>query len=175
MFPLHSHLKYLPYMNKLFGFCLIISIITFAAGCPTTAENQLPTFPVTGKVTQGGAPVAGATVSFSPVTSGIPAALGRTNEQGVYTLGTYGTNDGAVAGDYKVMVSKSAGGSTSGPAGGHDPTGQNIPTGPPAGHNSRSNSGNGSGSLLPEKYASAASTPLSFVVEKKDNEYNIEL
>ena len=162
-------------MNKLFNSSFVILTLAFLVGCPTAAENQLPTYPVTGKVTQGGAPDAGATVTFSPITSGIPAAYGRTDAEGMYALSTYGTADGAVAGDFKVMVSKSAGGSTTGPSIGHDPTGQNTPAGPPAGHSSRSGANSQSGSLLPEKYASATSTPLSTMVEKKDNEYNIEL
>lgn len=163
-------------MNKITSTCLLLSALALAAGCPASTENQLPTYPVTGKVTQGGAPVPGATVTFSPVTDGIPAAFGRTDASGVYALSTYGTADGAAAGDYKVMVSKSSGGTSSGPAVAHDPTGENTPSGPPAGHGGRAARDGGSGSLLPQQYASATSTPLSTIVEKKqDNVYDIQL
>lgn len=164
-------------MNNLRCGILLMCGLTFAAGCSAPTEDRLPTFPVTGKVTQGGAPVAGAIVTFSPLSSGTPAALGRTDAQGVYELTTYEQADGAVAGEYKVMVSKASASASSGPEIGHDPTGAAGPTGPPTGHGSRSGGSSQSGSsLLPEKYASASETPLSKVVEEKqDNVYDIEL
>lgn len=58
-----------------------------------------------GKVTQGGAPLAGATITFSP-TSGGRAASATTDENGEFALTTLTAGDGAMPGDYAVTVTK---------------------------------------------------------------------
>ncbi len=64
-------------------------------------------YPVSGKVTYKGEPVAQASISFYP-------AAGQTGEQrgasgvvkdGYYTLSTLGSDDGAFPGDYQVSIS----------------------------------------------------------------------
>lgn len=63
--------------------------------------------PVSGSVTFAGSPVSGATVTFSPATEGTGrAATGITDDAGNFVLGTFERADGAVAGDYKVLISK---------------------------------------------------------------------
>ena len=163
-------------MSALRGTLILLPLLVLVVGCPSGGGGQLPTFSVTGKVTQNGSPVPGASITFSPVDNSKPAAWGRSDAQGMYTLSTYGSGDGAVAGDYKVMVSKSAPGSTGSNEVAHDPTGQNVPSGPPS-HNSAGGGAGGAagGSLLPEKYASAATTPLHKTVEKSENVLDLEL
>ena len=60
---------------------------------------------VTGTVTVDGAPMAGATVVFSPDEGG-QAASGVTNAEGKYKLTTEKANDGAVPGKYKISITK---------------------------------------------------------------------
>jgi len=66
-----------------------------------------PVYPVSGKVTYKGQPVAGADITFMCEESS-RSAFGRTDEQGRYRLSTFGANDGAVAGKHAVAVMKVA-------------------------------------------------------------------
>jgi hypothetical protein len=61
---------------------------------------------VEGIVTLDGKPVNGATVMFEPETKGCRQASGRSGEDGVFHLTTFNTNDGAQAGTYKIVVTK---------------------------------------------------------------------
>lgn len=60
---------------------------------------------VEGKVFLDDQPLDGATVMFQPEGGGRPAS-GMTGSDGVFHLTTYTTGDGALAGDYKVVISK---------------------------------------------------------------------
>jgi hypothetical protein len=73
---------------------------------------------VTGKVSKGGQPVSGATVTFLPQGTDGRAATGTTDASGVYNLTTFESGDGALPGSYKVMITKFAGAATPAPAGG---------------------------------------------------------
>ncbi len=69
------------------------------------------TTPVTGKVTYKGAPLTKGMITFAPIDKGSetkdmtrrPATSGIA-EDGSYTLATFAAGDGAVPGDYAVMV-----------------------------------------------------------------------
>lgn len=74
------------------------------AGCSGGGAGGASLYPVKGKITYKGAPVAGATVTFIPSGQGQPAS-GQTDAGGVYSLNT-GTRPGAGAGQYKVTVTK---------------------------------------------------------------------
>jgi len=78
--------------------------VILVAGCKP-ATNRPATAPVSGAVTLGGAPVAGATVSFQAV-DGSRSSVAITDASGRYELTTFVRGDGAVPGDYKVAVSK---------------------------------------------------------------------
>jgi hypothetical protein len=115
----------------------IAAICVSFMGC-----NQGPQFvPVTGKVTFQGKPLAGAEIVFQPA-SGSPA-MGRTDDQGNFSLSTFGDQDGAIVGDYKVTVVKN----------------EPIP-GPPGDPYARVRN------ILPPQYANAQSTPLGASVSK---------
>lgn len=88
------------------------------------AEGQKPVYPVSGKVTMAGAPIAKATVIFQPLGKDQAVATAITDAQGVYKLTTYDSFDGAAAGKYEVMVTKNAAPAASN-APVHDPTGAN--------------------------------------------------
>jgi hypothetical protein len=124
----------------------------------------------------GGAPVPGATVTFAPLDDSKPAAMGVTDPQGVYSLRTYSPGDGAVAGEYKILVNKSSGGSSSGPGEmSHDPTGEGGGPTAPQQHGGPSGGGGGGGSLLPEKYANIDTTTLMKSVSEGENTIDLEL
>jgi len=83
--------------------CWALLLALLAAGCggPRTA-------PVCGKITVAGQPAKRGNVTFLPDeskgTSG-KAATGDIQPDGTYTLGTFGTDDGALVGHHRVIVS----------------------------------------------------------------------
>jgi hypothetical protein len=123
---------------------------------------RVDVYPVTGKVTMSGAPVAEAIVTFSPKEEQ-PVALGRTNSKGEFSLTTYDAEDGAAAGAYSVLVTKSVSAASAGPTG-HEA----YAKGGPAAAHSRAAVQQGA-SMLPEKYSSRDKTPLEATV-KADGE-----
>ena len=63
---------------------------------------------IKGKVTRDGQPVAGATVDFVPEDAGRPA-VGTTDKDGKFSLSTYKPGDGALRGEYRVVIKKTPG------------------------------------------------------------------
>ena len=76
-------------------------LAAWLGGC---GSSQPKTLPVTGTVFYRGAAVEGAEVMFM-ATDG-PSARGTTDAQGRFRLMTFKPGDGAVAGSYKVAVTK---------------------------------------------------------------------
>ncbi len=77
---------------------------------PLGCGRSLPdTVPVSGRVTWNGEPVRAGTIAFMPADTETDSlhrvALGRIEADGSYRLSTFGTNDGALPGDYHVAVS----------------------------------------------------------------------
>jgi hypothetical protein len=101
----------------------IALIVVSLCGCSGSGDEQ-PVYQVSGTVTFGGAPVAKATVMFSPLDKQ-PVATGITDNKGVYQLTTYDSFDGAAAGKYDVLISKVAVPKGSGQPS-HDPSGKNV-------------------------------------------------
>lgn len=85
------------------GVMLLVSIPGLS-GCGS--EGTADTEPVTGTVTYNGAPVADASVTFTPE-KGRPAT-GITDAAGKFTLTTFAKDDGAVPGKHKVAVAPNA-------------------------------------------------------------------
>ncbi|QDU39539.1 hypothetical protein Mal4_38840 [Maioricimonas rarisocia] len=88
----------------------LLPVLLVVAGC-TGGAHQYDVVPVSGVVTCEGKPVANAIVQFSPAekegrAEGRPgrAAFGKTDEQGRFTLSTYGEDDGAIVGTHTVSV-----------------------------------------------------------------------
>jgi hypothetical protein len=73
-------------------------VLLATAGCGNQNLSK-----VEGVVTLDGVPLSGATVSFMPVGQGRPAS-GLTDGDGYFQLTTFRTDDGALAGDYRVIV-----------------------------------------------------------------------
>lgn len=156
-------------------FCGLALLSVVMMGCSDNGgAKRLPTNKVTGKVSMNGAPVPGASISFSPVETGKPPALGISDAQGMYTLTTYDSGDGAVEGDFKVMVYKGA--PTAAPAApAHDPTGATSGGGAPKHSGPAGKAPAGGGSLLPDKYSKASTTPITKNVVSGENKIDIEL
>jgi hypothetical protein len=139
-------------------FCLI------GAGCGSGgAKGRMPVYKVTGKVTFNGAPVVGADVTFL-CTDANKSAFGRTNDEGVYNLTTYSSNDGAVEGRHAVAIV-------------HIPAAATDPSKPLADVTSddyappeenQSTDPVVPVSTLPKKYGDVATSGLSAVVAKDD-------
>lgn len=165
-----------------FGTLLLCGSLVLFAGCGSGgvgSGDQQDVYPVTGKVTMNGAPVAGATVTFSPQGKQ-PVAYGRTNSSGEYALTTYEANDGAAAGDYTVMVSKTVSAPS---AVSEESVHQAMSSGeaaPPGSHGGGGGGGggddDGSGSLLPEKYSQSGSGLTATVTtDESKNKFDFDL
>ena len=142
------------------------------SGCSGGAQGgkRVPVYQVKGIVKLNGGPIAGATVAFGPK-EGQPTAMGRTNDNGEYTLTTYDSGDGAAKGLYTITVMKLVGSST----GSSEPE-HGVNVAPSSSHDAvKSKSGSDDGNLIPAKYSDTNSTPLSFKVEEKDNVFDIEI
>ena len=95
-------------MLRKYAFAGVYLVLVFALGCGSGGE---PVNYVEGTVSMDGAPLADATVSFSPIAGGTgKAAVGMTDAKGVFKLspvqGAVGA--GASAGDYEVSIVKDA-------------------------------------------------------------------
>ena len=84
---------------------LLLSAVP-VAGC---GSDQVPRYPVSGKVLYQGKPAPYATVRFHPRNASDELKTlcprGTTALDGTFELSTYGLNDGAPEGEYKVTVS----------------------------------------------------------------------
>lgn len=85
---------------------LTLAAVTLAAAVGCGGTKEVPVFPVSGKVTVNGKPATGAQVLFQPV--GGSADGTRPNaivgKDGTFALTTRAKDDGAPAGEYKVLV-----------------------------------------------------------------------
>ena len=73
-------------------------------GC---GSNLPSTAPVTGTLHwEDGKPVEGASVRFVPAIQGNREASGSTNKDGEFNLSTFKHGDGAIPGDYSVVITK---------------------------------------------------------------------
>ena len=99
----------MPAPRPLVGVGLMFGLAALA-GCGGEPARPGPekqaTAPAGGTVKLRGAPLAGASVRFQAV-DGKVSAYGTTDAAGKFTLSTYGKDDGAPAGKYKVTVAVS--------------------------------------------------------------------
>ena len=92
--------------------CVLLLMFAAACGCQ---KSGLPTFPATGMVTlPDGDPLPGGSVIFRSVDHGL-VATGSIGSDGVFRLGTYLPNDGAVAGPHEVAIRPPMGSEDEGP------------------------------------------------------------
>lgn len=87
-------------------FCPLVLMITLL-GCSRAKEPWEIVYPVEGVLNLAGKPLAGASITLIPQDPDVPSTVrptARSRDDGTFTLGTYSTEDGAPAGDYKVLV-----------------------------------------------------------------------
>lgn len=95
-------------IKKLRTFVLLASL-SLLAGCGSDGPKppeKLPTVPVTGTITLNGKPLAETSISLHHA-EGKVAPRGLSDKSGNFSISTYGNNDGAPAGTYKVTAAKS--------------------------------------------------------------------
>lgn len=94
-------------MFKRLGFLIVTGLLALGMSACSKANAKKPTFPVTGRVVTGTKPVANALVILHAVGDNSSEAVksrGTTKADGTFTLGTYGIDDGAPAGEYAVTI-----------------------------------------------------------------------
>lgn len=135
-----------------------------AAGCGGNADNP-PVYPVMGTIVYEGKPVEGAVVAFC-ADHAPRLATGVTDAEGRFTLTTFNSGDGAVAGNHKVTVTKVLVENTAAPqaaTGAEDAINRRAP---PLKQQS----------LLPLKYGDPLKTPLEATVsESGANDFALKL
>lgn len=141
-------------------------LVAVFQGCSGSGDgNRLSVYPVSGKITMAGAPVANAIVTFSPK-GNQPVAIGRTDAQGQYKMTTYDANDGAAAGEFVVLVSKEAPAAASSAPPAHGVTAISTPQ---MAHAARGGKKAGdaseSSSVLPSKYSDRGKSDLALTVK----------
>lgn len=133
--------------------------VLLPAGCEAKGKVKIEkqkTVPAAGVVNYKGKPVANASVVFQAI-DGKVASWGTTDAAGTFTLSTYGKQDGAPPGKYKVTVAVS---------GAKEVEPGVLADEPPGGFKSP----------IPGKYADATTTDIvQEVTESGKNQFTIEL
>jgi hypothetical protein len=78
----------------------VVALAT-GTGCGGAASKPVK---VEGILTLDGKPLPGAAISFMPIAQGTRPASGRSETDGSFRLTTFATDDGALPGEYKVVV-----------------------------------------------------------------------
>lgn len=108
------------FLVKSAAWLLASAILPGVTGCGESAKPWEVVVPVKGTVTFRGKPVAGAQISLYPANAEFPSSVipsATSLRNGEFSVGTYGTDDGAPAGEYRVgivwhpLVDKGSGGS----------------------------------------------------------------
>ncbi|MDR1140418.1 MAG: hypothetical protein LBL62_01910 [Planctomycetaceae bacterium] len=148
----------------------IIVMIILGCFCGCTAKG-IPVVSVTGTVTYQGKPIANALVAFIPQSSELRGASAMTKDNGTFTLLTQGAaTSGAMAGEYKILVSKFIEVDNFGKEVIREPSGPYNPNNPPPLQIQYPQK-----NLLPEKYNNAETTPLTANITKGKNHLVLQL
>lgn len=82
--------------------CLLLGVL----GCGEALPEGPKTYPVTGKLTVGGKPLADINVQLIPLDPSGLGAAGKTDAEGAFKIVATSGKDGAAAGKYKVVLQK---------------------------------------------------------------------
>jgi hypothetical protein len=90
--------------------CLFLTAFVLTGCGSDVPQRELNLVPVSGTVLLDSKPLEGAIVSFVPLpgTADAEYATGTTNAEGKYTLSVNAVGEGAVPGEYRVVISKFA-------------------------------------------------------------------
>ena len=93
-------------MQLVFRWCLVLTLVTAAAGCGSSGNNKV--YPVKGTVKFEGQPMkGGGSISFRPTGGQVGAAPGgEIKEDGTYELMTYEPGDGSMPGEFRVVITQ---------------------------------------------------------------------
>lgn len=155
---------------------MLLAVSLAFLGCNSEGSN-LATLPVTGTVTLDGKPVPGAAVAFSPNDAKGRAASGMTDVDGKFKLTTMVAGDGALAGSYKVAITKTIAGS-SGPK--EDPRNSGKKMTPEETKAMMESVAKGNNaaegkSEVPDKYTKAETSGLTAEVKSGENNFPFEM
>jgi hypothetical protein len=142
------------------GAALALILLGVLAGC--SDDDLGRRYPVSGRVMRQGQPVTKGTVNFMPVDlAKSRAASGEIQSDGSYALTTKDPGDGALAGDYRVVINLADVGELERTPGGmpilNEPSKVKVKN------------------LVPPRYSDPSQTVLKFTVEPRSNTYNIDL
>lgn len=144
-----------------------LAAVLLGSGCGSRLPNAAP---VSGSITLGGKPLAGAAVSFTNDTA--PRfAIGTTDAEGRYTLTMFTAGDGAVVGEHRVVVLPS-------PRADVDPNldPNRLPTPEDYRRLEEKMKKDAQSASAPAKiYASAETTPLRADVKRGSNRFDFDL
>ncbi|HPU08059.1 MAG TPA: hypothetical protein PLO20_16125 [Thermogutta sp.] len=91
--------------------CILVGLAVLGWGCSKERKVSFKAFPVKVTITYHGRPLEGADVRLHPLDPNGRGAQGKTDASGVATMRSFGEGgamaEGAMAGKYKVLVSKS--------------------------------------------------------------------
>ncbi len=148
-------------------FRCLLGLCLFCIGCGGVAGPDLQT--VTGKVTKGGKPLTGVTVTFSPVGPG-PSSGGITNDEGKFVLLCQSGKAGAVVGKHKAVLMMSEAPSSA-------PVGMEAMMAARKASESKGSRGAPAKSTavasFPPEYANPQDTPLAYEVKAGANDFDI--
>jgi hypothetical protein len=136
----------------------VVILAAFACGC---SSGRRETAPVAGQVTYAGKPVPAGRIMFWPNDGGPPAA-GELDSAGRYSLTTYETGDGAIAGPHRVTIDTLKVNAPSEPA-------KSLQDELKPGGNSSLSSKSSMEYLAPKKYSVIETSPLTATVQAGKN------
>src|SRR5262245_5920826 len=140
----------------------LLAVIAFSVGC--TPSGQVKVYPVNGRVNFEGKPmVGGGGISFVPITGQAGKAPGGIIQpDGTYMLGTYAEADGSMVGEFRVVIYQET-----------VKEGAAAPDG--AAPTATASAAVAMADRIPLVYSSDRDSPLTAIVEAKDNELNFDL
>src|SRR5688500_16031676 len=135
--------------------------VTFLVGCGGAGKPV----PVSGVLQwEDGSPIPEATITFHPKAEGVRPASGFTGKDGQFELTTLSPGDGAIPGDYVIVVTKSEHTGEAPPmeVGERDPKDLIKAM---KGHMAKSKAAGKTGPAIPAAYTKTESTPLKATIE----------
>jgi hypothetical protein len=159
-------------MTRPFSLVLLVATCTLVGCGGGDTAGQQPVFSVSGTVTMFDAPLADATVAFAPQ-AGQPTAIGRTDKEGKFELTTYDYGDGAAAGAFNVVLSKSVPAKADSSS---DDDEHDMDNNDDDGHSAEAAESGDKSELIPQQYTSSTDTPFHADVKTDgDNNFTFEV